>query len=108
MTFFLSLNTDFYTLMMYSRSLQVFTDCNGRVFCMKPAPPKDPSYEDEVLKEMNKYLAGDLYKEIMAAFPPPPETSPEIKTHSSTAQRDPKNSPCISVGYTHGNGSKVA
>ena len=78
---------------MYCRSLQVFTDCNGKVFCMKPAPPKDPPYEEEVVKKMNKYSTGDLYEEIMAAFPPPEEISTEFKSHSSTAQKNPINSP---------------
>ena len=83
---------------------QVLTDKNGTIFCVKAAQPKSDSWQDEVVKPMNEYLGGELHRDIEVAF----AARKSVKSHASSAQVDARNSPCVSVGYTHGNGSKVS
>ena len=75
-------------------------DRNDTVFCVKAKPPKN---WEEVVGPMNEYLSGKLKEEIDATFAHRRPSS----SHANSSQQDPVNSPCVSFGFTHRNGSRV-
>ena len=53
---------------------------------------------------MNEYLAGTFYTDARAAFAHRRHSS----SHAASAQQNAANSPCISLGVSHGQGSEVS
>lgn len=82
---------------------QVFTDVNGKVYMVKAKQPK--GWQDEVIKPLNDFLDqwSAKYSEATRS-----QNATRASGHAAIAQRQPEQCPCVSIGYSHGNGSQIS